>query len=166
MKKYVKNVYSIGIDLDLNNVNSCKGKYDDVILADVRYLPLREGSVDVSACVDVLELIRERKEALEEIKRITKKRIYFHFFNGKYIPMKQTIQEFGKVKYFDIRLNEFEDSYKSKYRRLKEERDKILRIAKKEIEDRAIVEMLEKIYSNHPKVYLGSYIIYVDLNKV
>jgi ubiquinone/menaquinone biosynthesis C-methylase UbiE len=67
----------VGIDTYKPHLNFCKRHrvYDDVILADVRSLPIKNDSFDVALCCEVIEHLTKNEglKLLNEIERIGKK---------------------------------------------------------------------------------------------
>lgn len=47
--------YAVGVDVYLPRLSEARGFYDDVILADVCHLPVRDGSFDATTSFDVLD---------------------------------------------------------------------------------------------------------------
>jgi ubiquinone/menaquinone biosynthesis C-methylase UbiE len=67
--------YVVGVDIFTPYLNACKTRrsHDDLIRADVRHLPLRDQSVDIVLCSQVLEHVPKRDGAslISELVRIT-----------------------------------------------------------------------------------------------
>jgi len=52
----------VGLDIDLLSLRQARKIYDDVVLADARYLPFREGSsFDIVTCLELIEHIPKRE---------------------------------------------------------------------------------------------------------
>jgi SAM-dependent methyltransferase len=66
--------YLIGIDISLPALKKAKRIYDEVILSDVRYLPIRNCSLDCLISIDVLGHIpkNDKDRVLNEIARVLK----------------------------------------------------------------------------------------------
>jgi len=162
------NTYLVGIDINPFNLSSSKSKYDDVILANAISIPFRDKSFDYSTCIDVLdlpELRPYRHLVMREIERVTRKSVFYHFFNGKIGPMKELVKAYGKVKYIggiscQIKII---DGYKRRYRYQKVRFKELTYI-----EDKEINRYLKILSSQEPnieqrKFCLGSYLIEIDL---
>jgi SAM-dependent methyltransferase len=63
----------IGLDLDLESLKISKGKYDDVLLGSVCYLPFKQRAFDCVLCCEVIEHIpkSEAEKALKELERVS-----------------------------------------------------------------------------------------------
>lgn len=159
MRRYLrgKSKYTIGIDLNIIDLSLAKGKYDDVILADAHHLPIRRDSIEFAVCVDVLDLPGIRiNSCIEELERVAKRGIYYHFFNGKIGPMKKLLERYKEVEYIGVKREK--DGYRSKYRRFKLPKKSVLNLLGKNArEERMFLKSLPR-----EKFYLGSYIIYVE----
>jgi ubiquinone/menaquinone biosynthesis C-methylase UbiE len=163
-----QNCYLVGIDVDKSALLSCKQNYDDVVLASATHLPFRDKSFDHSACIDVIDLpeVRaHRSSIIREIERVTRISIFYHFFNGKIGPMKEVLSRYGKVRYIGGRNCEIIilDGYKKRYRYQREWFEDLINI-----NDEEIRELLRILLSHYPtfkteKIYLGSYLMEVDL---
>jgi len=74
-----KNIKVIGIDLFPDYIKQCKRIkiYDDLILSDVRVLPIRKNVFDVVLLLDVLEHLKksEGRLLLRKIEKLAKKRL-------------------------------------------------------------------------------------------
>lgn len=57
-------IYSIGLDVYLPYLRVSKGVLDDVIMADIRFLPFRQNVADIILLLDVVEHL-EKHEALK-----------------------------------------------------------------------------------------------------
>lgn len=70
-----KNVNMVGLDILKENLFFCKkyGAYDDLVLADGRYQPFKEGAFNVSLASEIIEHLHKREGLLllEELQRIT-----------------------------------------------------------------------------------------------
>jgi len=79
----------IGLDIDLGALNFCKRHrtYDDLVLCDVRYLPLRKFSFDIVFACEIIEHLpkKEGYKFLDELEQIYKEAIILTTPNG-YLP--------------------------------------------------------------------------------
>jgi len=82
LKKFAKskltNAYKLGIDIYLPYLKKARETYDDVILADLRFIPLREHSVDIVFCIEVIEHLNkaEGRMLLVELEKIALKQVF------------------------------------------------------------------------------------------
>jgi len=65
----------IGIDLSINNL--AKRNYDELIMADVRYLPFKDLAMDYSLACEIIEHLSKEGgiKMIKELERVTKKKI-------------------------------------------------------------------------------------------
>jgi len=160
--------YLVGMDIDKLNLLLSKSKYDDVILASATNIPFRDKGFDYSVCIDVLDLreIRPyRQSIIKEIERVTRKSIFYHFFNGKIGPMKELLEVYGKVKYIGGLKCQIKiiDSYRKRYCCQKVPFKELIRIRDKEIKRYLKILSLLEPDIKRRKVYFGSYLIEIDL---
>jgi ubiquinone/menaquinone biosynthesis C-methylase UbiE len=160
--------YLVGIDVNESLLLSCKQNYDDVVLASATHLPFRDKSFDHSACIDVIDLpgvISYISSIIREIERVTRKSVFYHFFNGKIGPLKEVIYRYGVVRYIagkncEIRIV---DGYKNKYRYQREWPKDLIQIDDEEIRNLLIILLSHEPTFKTKKICLGSYLIEVDL---
>lgn len=64
---------TVGLDLDLESLKISKGKYNDVLLGSVCYLPFKQLAFDCVLCCEVIEHIpkSEAEKALKELERVS-----------------------------------------------------------------------------------------------
>ncbi|HOV90371.1 MAG TPA: class I SAM-dependent methyltransferase [Syntrophorhabdaceae bacterium] len=73
LKKQFPQKMVLGIDLEKENVEICKSHQLDVIRSNVYDLPLKNESIDLCICIDMLEHLKEPLNGLKELRRILKK---------------------------------------------------------------------------------------------
>ena len=96
------NSFFVCIDIDSNYLQFAKskskeekvGKKIEFIRADVRYLPIKDKSVDLTFSIGGLEYVPEIKKCLSEIKRVTKEHLILTF----------TLENFKKEIYYKTGL--------------------------------------------------------------
>lgn len=165
LKKYFKSSvpnYLVGLDIDRKVLCYGKNKYDDVVLADIKYLPFRKKSFDLIACIDVLslkEFDKYRNFIFDSFEKIAKDKIYYHFYNGKIIPMKELLKKYKSVSYIGIN-EKIRDGYKRRYGKFKISFKRLFNYLNKD--EKKVLKVLK---SKKEKFLLGSYIIEIDLSK-
>jgi ubiquinone/menaquinone biosynthesis C-methylase UbiE len=84
--KHVRNKRTIGIDRHVPSLrlNKKTGYFEDYILADLTYLPLKDNSFDCVAAFDVIEHLTkpQAKQLIEDMERISKKKVIISTPNG------------------------------------------------------------------------------------
>ena len=67
--------YTVGLDIDVENVRKSKNKYHDVILGDVRKPPFRDNSFDVVCMFEVLDHLEKRDaiKVLDNLEKLAKR---------------------------------------------------------------------------------------------
>jgi hypothetical protein len=87
--------YVVLLDIDVKVLKSRgNGLLIDKIVADAHMLPLRTKSIDVAVFWNVLNFLARPNEAVEEIKRVTRREVVFSTYNagsGRYIAFKEFI---------------------------------------------------------------------------
>ncbi len=156
------------MDIELLNLSLSKPKYDDVILASAVNIPFKDKSFDYSVCIDVLdlpELRSYRHLIMKEIERVTRKSVLYHFFNGKIGPMKELVNLYGEVKYIGGMNCQIEkvDGYRRRYRYQEISFREAIHIGDEEINRYLKILSTHQPNIEHRKIYLGSYLIEVDL---
>lgn len=70
-------IYSIGLDASSEALKIAKKNYSDVVQCDIRKMPIRQRSIDVVICDDVIEHLQKKqgKELLVDIERVSSKLI-------------------------------------------------------------------------------------------
>ncbi len=77
----ISNTYTVGLDIFLpylrSLVSSKPRTFDDVVLGDIRRLPLRAGCADVVICTEVIEHLtrNEGEELLEALERLARRQV-------------------------------------------------------------------------------------------
>ncbi len=78
----------VGIDIFKSYLDEAKGKgvYQELILGDVRHLPLKDKSFDVVICMEVLEHLEkvDGEKLLGELERVAKRQVLLSTPVGKY----------------------------------------------------------------------------------
>jgi SAM-dependent methyltransferase len=70
-----KNIYLIGVDLFLPSLIEAKKIFNDVILADARYLPFKQASSDIIVSSQVIEHLDKGILFINSLQEISKKKI-------------------------------------------------------------------------------------------
>ncbi len=73
LKKQFPQKMVLGIDLERENVEICKRYQLDVVRSNVYNLALKNESIDLCICIDMLEHLNEPLNGLKELSRILKK---------------------------------------------------------------------------------------------
>jgi len=68
-----KGIYLVGLDLFLPSLIEAKSFYDDVILSDVRFLPFRTASCDVTIGSQIIEHLDKDEIFIKRFEEISKK---------------------------------------------------------------------------------------------
>jgi len=78
-KNMKRHFYAVGVDIFKPYLKRCKAEssHDDLILCDVRKLPLRQASVDIVICMEVLEHLSKKEglALLYAMERIARKQV-------------------------------------------------------------------------------------------
>ena len=95
---FQKNAYVISLDRDLNSLKWLKARdhSSNVVLGDVRALPLRENIVDSMFLIEVFDYISETKTILAVSYRILKKKGLFIFSFGNTSSLKSKLKQLRK----------------------------------------------------------------------
>jgi hypothetical protein len=87
--------YVVLLDIDVEVLKSRgNGLLIDKVVADAHMLPLRSKSIDVAVFWNVLNFLTHPDEAVEEIRRVTRREIVFSTYNagsGRYIAFREFI---------------------------------------------------------------------------
>lgn len=87
--------YAVLLDVDVEVLKSRgNGLLIDKIVADAHMLPLRTKSIDVAVFWNVLNFLARPHEAVEEIRRVTRREVVFSTYNagsGRYIAFREFI---------------------------------------------------------------------------
>jgi ubiquinone/menaquinone biosynthesis C-methylase UbiE len=75
----LNSVEGVGIDISSSNIAKAKKKYKNVnyVVGDITALPFVSGKFDGISSIDVLEHVSDKKKAVEELARVTKKGGFF-----------------------------------------------------------------------------------------
>jgi SAM-dependent methyltransferase len=102
-----KGVFLIGGDLNIKNTDKLQG-YSKVIKCDIeKNIPLKDKEVDTIISISVFQYLDDINSALEECKRITKKRIIINVPNSKLLYLMNLFNPSKKenvVKYLDTKV--------------------------------------------------------------
>ena len=92
--------FIIGLDIFRENLEFAKkyGAYDDLVLADINYLPFKNDSFHVSLAAEVIEHVEkgEGKKFLEDLERISFGRVIVTTPNGSW-PDNPVLYKNGKL---------------------------------------------------------------------
>ena len=87
--------YVVLLDIDVEVLKSRgNGLLIDKVVADAHMLPLRSKSIDVAVFWNVLNFLAHPHEAVEEIRRVTRREVVFSTYNagsGRYIAFREFI---------------------------------------------------------------------------
>jgi len=87
--------YVVLLDIDVEVLKSRgNGLLIDKVVADAHMLPLRTKSIDVTVFWNVLNFLARPNEAVEEIRRVTRREVVFSTYNagsGRYIAFREFI---------------------------------------------------------------------------
>jgi SAM-dependent methyltransferase len=86
---YYENYYILGVDIFIQYLEQCRtsGNHNDLILCDVRNLPIKSKSFDVVICLDVLEHLHDREAMalIKSMENIARKAIIIAIPVGAYV---------------------------------------------------------------------------------
>jgi hypothetical protein len=98
------NSYIVGLDIFRENLFFSKkyGAYDDLVLADIRFLPFKEDSFDTIVAVEVIEHIKKDSghDFLANLEKISIKRVIITTPNGSW-PDNPILYKDGTMNVFE-----------------------------------------------------------------